>query len=177
MCNRGGDRATEAGGVRVYILFGSNLGDRRQSIEQALARLAGGGIRWMARSSFYETEPVGVEDQPWFLNLAACGETAMPPRALLALCKEAEAAAGRRERVRFGPRELDADILLYGELEVTESDLTIPHPRLRQRRFALVPLLEIAPDLVDFRDGARYEGVLNRLDEGKKVSKSTTRES
>jgi 2-amino-4-hydroxy-6-hydroxymethyldihydropteridine diphosphokinase len=163
--------------VAAYLLFGSNLGDRRGSIERGLAFLQRGGVKWAARSSFYETEPVGLEDQPWFLNLAACGRLALSPRSLLGLCKEAEAAAGRRDGVRFGPRPLDVDILLYDEIEVAEPDLVIPHPRLCARRFALIPLLEIAPDLADCRSGRPYTEVLSGLDEGKKVARSTTRES
>ncbi len=135
------------------------------------------GVEWTARSSFYETEPVGVEDQPWFLNLVARGVVSVSPRALLGLCKASEAAAGRREGVRFGPRPLDVDILLYGEEEVCEPDLVIPHAGLRERRFVLVPLCEIAPNLVDFRDGRPFAAILRGLGEGKKVAKSTTRES
>lgn len=164
-------------GVATYLLFGSNLGDRRAAVEAALSYIGGRGVRWERRSSFYETEPVGVEEQPWFLNLVALGRTCLAPRAVLTLCKEAEARAGRTAGPRFGPRTLDVDILLYGNVELGEPDLVIPHPRLRERRFALTPLVEIAPDLVDFRDGERFAAILQRLGEGKKVSKSTTRES
>ncbi len=161
--------------VDVYLLFGSNLGDRQEAIERGLSALADRGVEWTARSAFYETEPVGVEDQPWFLNLVARGLTNLSPRSLLALCKEAEASAGRRDGARFGPRTLDVDILLYDEIGVEEPDLVIPHPRLRERRFALVPLVEVAPDLVDFRDGRTFASVLRGLDDGKKVAKSTIR--
>jgi 2-amino-4-hydroxy-6-hydroxymethyldihydropteridine diphosphokinase len=177
MRSRRGDEEPDVGRAGVYLLLGSNLGNRRALIESGLATLEHRGVEWIERSSFYETEPVGLEDQPWFLNLAARGNVSLAPRSLLALCKEAEAAAGRREGIRFGPRPLDIDILLYGEIQVDEPDLVIPHPRLRERRFALVPLLEIAPDLVDFRDGRRYADILRGLDEGKKVAKSTTRGS
>ncbi len=170
------DEAPCAGRVEAYLLFGSNLGDRRRSIERGLSALEQHGVEWTARSSFYETEPVGVEDQPWFLNLAARGNVSLSPRALLALCKTTEEAAGRQDAIRFGPRTLDIDILLYGQLEVEEPDLVIPHARLCERRFALVPLLEIAPDLADFRDGRPFAVILRGLDEGKKVAKSTTRE-
>ncbi len=159
------------------MLFGSNLGDRRALIEGGLRALEHRGVRWTGRSSFYETEPVEVEDQPWFLNVVARGVVTMSPRHLLTACKEAEAAAGRTQGVRFGPRPLDVDILLFGEIAVGEPDLIIPHPRLRERRFALVPLVELAPDLVDFRDGMPFASILRGLDAGKKVAKSTTRES
>ncbi|MEN6368430.1 MAG: 2-amino-4-hydroxy-6-hydroxymethyldihydropteridine diphosphokinase [Thermotogota bacterium] len=161
----------------VYILFGSNLGDRRGRIERGLSRMARSDVRWTARSSIYETEPVGLADQPWFLNLVARGTTTLSPRALLAACKDAEAAEGRVPTMRFGPRTLDVDILLYGALRIDEPDLSIPHPRMNERRFALTPLVEIAPDLKDPRDGRRFAEVLAGLDEGKKVLKSTTRES
>jgi 2-amino-4-hydroxy-6-hydroxymethyldihydropteridine diphosphokinase len=170
------DEAPCAGRVEAYLLFGSNLGDRRRSIERGLSALEQHGVEWTARSSFYETEPVSVEDQPWFLNLAARGNVSLSPRALLAVCKTTEEAAGRRDGIRFGPRPLDIDILLYGRLEIEEPDLVIPHARLCERRFALVPLLEIAPDLVDFRDGRPFAAILRGLDDGKKVAKSTTRE-
>jgi 2-amino-4-hydroxy-6-hydroxymethyldihydropteridine diphosphokinase len=163
--------------VDVYILFGSNLGDRRERIERGLARVAQRGVRWTARSSVYETEPVGLSDQPWFLNLVARGTTTLSPRALLAACQDAETAEGRVPTVRFGPRTLDVDILLYGTLQVDEPDLSIPHPRMNERRFALAPLVEIAADLSDPRDGRRFAEVLAGLNEGKKVLKSTTRES
>ncbi|MDD5264870.1 MAG: 2-amino-4-hydroxy-6-hydroxymethyldihydropteridine diphosphokinase [Candidatus Bipolaricaulis sp.] len=161
----------------VYILFGSNLGDRRERIERGLARVAQRGVRWTARSSIYETEPVGLSNQPWFLNLVARGTTPLSPQALLAACKDAETAEGRVPTVRFGPRTLDVDILLYGTQQVDEPNLSIPHPRMNERRFVLTPLVEIAPDLSDPRDGRRFAEVLAGLDEGKKVLKSTTRES
>ena len=175
-----GSRRDEANNIEkaeAYLLFGSNLGDRRALIEGGLSALEQWGVEWAARSSYYETEPVGVEDQPWFLNLVARGIVALSPQSLLMLCKEAEAAAGRQKAIRFGPRRLDIDILLYGRLELDEPDLCIPHPRLRERRFALVPLLEISPDLADFRDGKPFADILCGLDDGKKVAKSTTRES
>lgn len=178
MCNRGRDETPGASrGVEAYLLFGSNLGDRRAAIERGLTALEDRGVEWVAVSSDYETEPVGLEDQPWFLNRAARGRVRVPPRTLLAWCQEAETLCGRQRGARFGPRTLDVDILLYGRLEVREPDLEIPHPRLRERAFALVPLLELDPQLVDFRDGASFASVLRGLGEGKKVARSTTRES
>jgi 2-amino-4-hydroxy-6-hydroxymethyldihydropteridine diphosphokinase len=173
---RCGDQTSNLNRVEAYLLFGSNLGDRRHLIEGGLSSLEEHGVEWTARSSFYETEPIGVEDQPWFLNLVARADLSLSPRSLLDACKESERAAGRRAGIRFGPRPLDIDILLYAKLSVEEPDLVIPHARLCERRFALIPLLEIAPDLVDFRDGRSFAVILNGLDEGKKVAKSTTRE-
>ncbi len=171
-------RAVPAAGVspvEVYILFGSNLGDRRGRIESGLRRMEESGVRFTARSSIYETEPVGLDDQPWFLNLVARGETTLSPRRLLAACQGAEAAEGRVPTARFGPRTLDVDVLLYGRHQIDEPDFTVPHPRMHERRFVLVPLVEIAPDLADPRDGRRFADILAGLDEGKKVLKSTTR--
>jgi 2-amino-4-hydroxy-6-hydroxymethyldihydropteridine diphosphokinase len=171
-------RAVPAAGVNpveVYILFGSNLGDRRERIESGLRRMEESGVRFTAQSSIYETEPVGLDDQPWFLNLVARGETTLLPRRLLAACQDAEAAEGRVPTARFGPRTLDVDVLLYGTRQIDEPDFTVPHPRMHERRFVLVPLVEIAADLADPRDGRRFADILAGLDEGKKVLKSTTR--
>ena len=144
-------RAVPAAGVspvEVYILFGSNLGDRRERIESGLRRMEESGVRFTARSSIYETEPVGLDDQPWFLNLVARGETTLPPRRLLAACQDAEAAEGRVSMARFGPRTLDVDVLLYGTRRIDEPDFTVPHPRMHERRFVLVPASGIAGGMV-----------------------------
>ncbi len=103
----------------------------------------------VALSSLYETEPLGgPEDQGPYLNLVAQLDTALGPRGLLELARALEAAAGRVRTVRWGPRSLDVDILLVGDLEVNDDDLVVPHPRMAERRFVLVPLAELAPDLV-----------------------------
>lgn len=130
----------------------------------------------MRRSSLYETEPVGVLDQPWFLNAVVEGETALSPEALLQACRATEIDAGRERVVRFGPRTLDIDVLWYDGRVVDLPDLQIPHPRMHERRFVLVPLTEIAPTLTDPRSGLPYTGLLARLDERKKVEKSTAQE-
>lgn len=130
----------------VYLGLGSNVGDREAAIEQALARLAGRGFRTTRRSSLYLTEPVGGPPQDWFVNAAAAGESALTPEALLEACLAVEAELGRRRELRNGPRTIDVDLLLYGdELRVSQR-LTLPHPRLHERRFVLVPLTELAPD-------------------------------
>jgi 2-amino-4-hydroxy-6-hydroxymethyldihydropteridine diphosphokinase len=115
---RCGDQTSNLNRVEAYLLFGSNLGDRRHLIEGGLSSLEEHGVEWTARSSFYETEPIGVEDQPWFLNLVARADLSLSPRSLLDACKESERAAGRRAGIRFGPRPLDIDILLYAKLSV-----------------------------------------------------------
>lgn len=161
----------------VYLSMGSNLGDRRAAIERGIHGLRNAGIGDLVVSSYYETEPVGYDEQPWFLNIAAIGRTTLPPGALLTVCKRIEADLGRTVTVRNGPRPLDIDILLYGSLCVDEENLVIPHPRMSERGFVLIPLLEIAPDVVDPCTGRRYSEALSRLDEGKKVLKSKPRES
>lgn len=162
----------------VFFCLGSNVGDRRGQIAGGLAELERSGVSVTTRSSVYETEPVGAEDQPWFLNQVIRGTTWLDPMGLLEACKQIERLFGREPtEVRFGPRTLDIDILLYGGRVITGERLTIPHPRMHERRFVLVPLVEIAPRLVDPRDGREYAGILERLDEGKKVSKSLRNES
>jgi 2-amino-4-hydroxy-6-hydroxymethyldihydropteridine diphosphokinase len=97
------------------------------------------------QARLYETEPVGVEDQPWFLNTVVEIETSLSPRELLTVCKQIERALGRGERERYGPREIDLDILLYDDRVVNDVDLQIPHAQLHRRRFVLMPLAELAP--------------------------------
>ncbi|HTD38794.1 MAG TPA: 2-amino-4-hydroxy-6-hydroxymethyldihydropteridine diphosphokinase [Candidatus Limnocylindrales bacterium] len=133
------------------IGIGSNAGDARARVRDAFDRLAGLGTV-IARSSLYGTEPWGVTDQPAFVNAAASLDTALPPRALLAALKRIEDEAGRVPTYRWGPRVLDLDILTYGELQVDEPDLVIPHARLRERAFALVPLADIDPRYAELRD-------------------------
>ncbi len=130
----------------VYLGLGSNLGDRLGYLQQALAALAP-QVSLAACSSVYETEPWGFAEQAKFLNQAAAGETTLPPRDLLAHLKAIEAALGRAPTFRYGPRCIDIDILLYGDLILESPDLTIPHPRLHERAFVLLPLADLAPDL------------------------------
>jgi len=133
--------------ARIYLGLGSNLGDRGQNIYAAIQRLRA-GIRLDQISSLYETEPVGPVDQPWFLNLVCGGETDLSPQALLHLAKTIERETGRKKGVRFGPRVIDIDVLFYDDLVISTPRLEIPHPRLHERGFTLIPLSEIAPDLV-----------------------------
>jgi 2-amino-4-hydroxy-6-hydroxymethyldihydropteridine diphosphokinase len=133
---------------RAFIGLGSNLGDRRAALRQGVTQLeAGGDVT--AVSPLYETEPVGgPEDQGAFLNVVVELATPASPRQLLARCHELEEAAHRVRTVRFGPRTLDADVLLVGELRLDEPDLVVPHPRMWERRFVLQPLSDLAPELV-----------------------------
>ena len=130
--------------TRAYVGLGANVGDREASIAAAVARLPG----VVAVSRLVETDPVGVVDQPPFLNGAAELETRLSPRELLDTLLAIERELGRERRERWGPRTIDLDLLVYGEERVDEPGLTVPHPRLHERRFALEPLAELAPGLV-----------------------------
>ncbi|HVB33356.1 MAG TPA: 2-amino-4-hydroxy-6-hydroxymethyldihydropteridine diphosphokinase [Patescibacteria group bacterium] len=131
----------------VYLSLGSNLGDRARQIARAVEALAGAGIRPVRRSSLYLTEPVGGLDQRPFLNCVVEAETESMPRQLLRQVQQVERALGRRRMVRQGPRSIDIDILFYGTSRIRTPELTIPHPRIAERRFVLVPLGEIAATL------------------------------
>jgi 2-amino-4-hydroxy-6-hydroxymethyldihydropteridine diphosphokinase len=130
----------------AYLSLGSNLGDRTASLREALHRLEElGSIQ--AVSSFYETEPVDVEQpQPWFVNCVVALETKLSPQELLAETLALEQSMGRVRREKKGPRIIDIDIVLFEDLVVNTPELTIPHPAMQQRRFVLAPLAEIAPD-------------------------------
>ena len=131
----------------VYLGLGSNLGDRAAHLENVLEALTAAGVHVPRRSSFYATEPVGFAPQQWFLNCVVEAETELMPRQLLRATQQIERDLGRRRAARNGPRTVDIDILFYGSLVVNMPDLQIPHPRIAERRFVLVPLREIAPAL------------------------------
>ena len=147
--------------VRAYIGLGGNVGDRAANLERAVAALAADpDVEVVAVSTFRETEPVGYLDQPRFLNGVVAVETALPPRALLDRLLGIERALGReRSGPRFGPRTIDLDLLLYGTETLDEPGLTVPHPRLAERRFVLEPLCELDPELV-LPDGRGVREVL-----------------
>jgi len=135
--------------AQVYLSLGSNLGDRRATLEAALRALeAPGDVRITRRSSLYETVPMGKTDQPNFYNLVVEVETALSPEVLLDRCQEVERALGRVRGERWGPRTVDVDILLYDRDMVSSERLIVPHPEMLRRRFVLEPLIEIAPDAV-----------------------------
>jgi 2-amino-4-hydroxy-6-hydroxymethyldihydropteridine diphosphokinase len=131
----------------VYLSLGSNLGDREGHLRQAIAALPPRGVRVTLVSSIYETQPVDYLEQPWFLNCAIAGETQVPPLDLLRALRGIESAMGSRKEFPKGPRLIDLDILLYGDQTIDTPELQVPHPRIRLRRFVLVPLVEIAPKL------------------------------
>ncbi|HTQ86153.1 MAG TPA: 2-amino-4-hydroxy-6-hydroxymethyldihydropteridine diphosphokinase [Candidatus Solibacter sp.] len=131
----------------VHLGLGSNLGDRATNLERALAALATAGVEIVRRSSFYATEPLGFSPQNWFLNCAVEAATALMPRQLLRATQKVEREMGRQRLVRNGPRTVDIDILIYGASVVRTPELEIPHPRIAERKFVLVPLREIAQGL------------------------------
>ncbi len=133
--------------TRAYVALGSNLGDRHGNLIAAIERLRT-QMRLIDLSAIYETEPWGVVDQPRFLNAACAIETNLSPRDLLALLKSIETELGRRPAARYGPRTIDLDLLLYGDAILDLPGLTLPHPRLEERAFVLVPLFEIAPNAI-----------------------------
>jgi 2-amino-4-hydroxy-6-hydroxymethyldihydropteridine diphosphokinase len=136
--------------TRAYLGLGSNLGDRRALLAQAVEALDWGDVSVVARSRVYETTPVGgPPDQPDFLNQVVAVETALDARGLWERCSAVEASLGRarEHETRWGPRAIDIDVLAFGDDVVEEADLQIPHPRMTEREFVLVPLAEIAPDL------------------------------
>lgn len=139
----------------ILLGLGGNLGDPAATIHAALGRLDAEGITILARSRLYRTPPWGPVAQPDFLNSCALARTDFSPRDLLAITQRIETEFGRERRVRWGPRTLDIDILTYGDAMLDEAGLTIPHPRLTERAFVLVPLTEIAPDRIVFGRAVR----------------------
>jgi 2-amino-4-hydroxy-6-hydroxymethyldihydropteridine diphosphokinase len=131
----------------VYIGLGSNLGDRTDNLRAARERLEASGVRIRRGSSLYETEPREMLDQPWFLNQVIEAETTLYPRQLLARLLLIEREMGRLRITPHGPRTIDLDILLFGNVVVHAAGLEIPHPRMAERRFVLEPLAELAPGL------------------------------
>lgn len=132
----------------IILGFGGNLGDPATTIRAALDRLGVEGATILARSRLYRTPPWGPVAQPDFLNGCALARTDLGPRDLLALTQRIETEFGREREVRWGPRTLDIDILTYGDVAIDETGLTIPHPRMTDRAFVMVPLAEIAPDRI-----------------------------
>ena len=133
----------------AYLALGSNLGDRAAQLELAIRLLEESGARIVRRSTVIETEPFGVTDQPPFLNQVLEVEWDGSARELLAAAKAAERAAGRRPTYRWGPREIDIDVLLFGDERIDEPDFKVPHPGLWERDFVLRPLGELRPDILE----------------------------
>jgi 2-amino-4-hydroxy-6-hydroxymethyldihydropteridine diphosphokinase len=146
--------------VRAFLALGSNLGEREALLRQAVASMPD----LVAVSPVYETDPVGGPEQGAYLNAVVELDTERSPRELLELCRALEAEADRVRIERWGPRTLDVDVLLVGDLTVDEPDLEVPHPRMWERRFVLAPLADLAPDLVTPARLAAAEGDVRRTD-------------
>ena len=131
----------------VYLALGSNIGDREAYLRSAIERMPAADIRVLRESPIYETAPVGLTDQRWFLNMVVEAETALFPLQLLTCTSRIERELKRERSVPNGPRTIDIDILLYGSAVVHTARLEIPHPRMQERRFVLAPLADLAPDL------------------------------
>jgi 2-amino-4-hydroxy-6-hydroxymethyldihydropteridine diphosphokinase len=157
--------------VTAYLALGANLGDRQGQLQGARTALAAaGGIRVTAASPLYETAPVGgPPGQPLYLNAVLRVETTLSCRALLERCLAVEARFGRLRQEAWGPRTLDVDLLFYGGETLDEPGLTVPHPRLHQRRFVLIPLAELAPALLHPILGRSVRQLLTALGNGEPV--------
>ena len=132
----------------IYIALGSNLGDRLANIRKAIELMKGEGIEIIDESSIYETEPVGYKEQGWFLNSVVKGRTELSPGRLCKRLEKIEKSMGRESEIKWGPRIIDLDILFYENKILNGKQLQIPHSELHKRKFVLVPLEQIAPELV-----------------------------
>jgi len=156
-----------------HLGLGSNVGDRRAHLQAAVDALPGVGVRVLASSAVYDTEPVGeVLDQPEFLNAVVRVETALEPEALLDACKAVERELGRQAGgVRHGPRPIDIDVLLLGDVSYVSARLRLPHAEVTSRRFVMVPLLEVTPDAA-LPDGSLVADALRALGPGQAVRRA-----
>jgi 2-amino-4-hydroxy-6-hydroxymethyldihydropteridine diphosphokinase len=157
--------------AETFIGLGSNLGDPASNLREAVERLA--HTVWIVDvSSAYWTEPVGLREQPFFLNAVVRARTERTPRDVLSALKAIESAMGRQREVPLGPRIIDLDLLLYDQLELDEPGITLPHPRMDQRRFVLAPLAEIAPGVRLRPGGPTAAELLARLSEAESVERA-----
>lgn len=148
----------------AYLSIGANIGDKMGNLRYAVNALRNDDLTSVRLvSPLYRTLPVGYEEQPDFLNAVIAVETERTPRELLGLCANIEDKLGRKRTIRWGPRVIDIDILLYDDIDIEESDLVIPHPRMMERAFVLVPLADVAPGLV-LPNGITAEDAANAID-------------
>lgn len=169
-CSRPGNGSRGIMSTEVYLSLGSNLGDREENIKQALAQLAAQtGVEVVKHSGLYESEPLYLRNQPWFLNCVIQLRTQLEVDRLLRLCQGIERHLGRKKGIRYGPRVIDIDILFYGQKVVRESNLQIPHPRLQERRFVLEPLCELNPQWEHPLLKKNIKQLLDEVGEGQKI--------
>lgn len=147
----------------VYLALGSNVGDPAARIARAI-ELLGTSIQGLRKAPIYRSKAVGYTDQPDFLNTAVSGRTDLPPPDLLAFIKSVENKVGRTQTFRHGPREIDIDLIFYGDLRLETPALTVPHPAFRDRDFVLRPLADLDPDLKDPVSGRTVSGLLAAID-------------
>ncbi len=156
----------------AYLGIGSNLGDKIEQCRKAITEiLAIHGHRLLTQSSFYKTQPMGYLAQDWFINGVIHIETDLEPLELLRKLKEIESKMGRKETVRWGPRAIDLDLLLYDDLVMKTEELEIPHPRLKDRQFVLIPLVEISPNLIHPSLKKTMRELLSEIQEDQGVEK------
>jgi 2-amino-4-hydroxy-6-hydroxymethyldihydropteridine diphosphokinase len=146
----------------VYLSLGSNLEDRQHNLQIALQKLQP-FVHIQRISSVYETEPVGYLDQPYFFNIVCWGETLLTAKELLTQIKAIEKAVGRQPTMRNGPRLIDIDILFYDTCIYVDEHLILPHPRIKERAFVLIPLVEISPDVIDPHSGCTAQELLHAI--------------
>ena len=144
----------------VMLALGSNIGPRKRRIRDAIQRISSSILTDVRVSAMYETEPVGYKDQPSFVNVVIVGDTTLSPSDLHEACKGLELAQGRVHREQWHEREIDIDVILYGDEVIATPDLSIPHPRMHERRFVLVPAAEVSPVMVDPQTGCSMEELL-----------------
>ncbi len=155
--------------AKAYLGLGSNMGNKKENIDSAIGLLREHHqINITKISSYYQTEPVGYKDQDWFLNIVVQVDTSLVPYALLAYCNQIEEKLKRERKIRWGPRTIDIDILLYEKYISNEEKLTVPHPRMVERSFVMIPLYEIAPDLEI--EGKPIKEIIDRL-KGEKIER------
>ncbi len=158
----------------IYLGLGSNLGDKKGNLKKALELLSQSGIKIEKKSSLYQTKPYGCLEQEDFYNIVIKVETSLSPQELLKLCQKIEKKMGRQRTIRWGPRLIDIDILLYEDLSLDEKNLALPHPGLFKRSFVLLPLVEIfSPKLSPFEKKLVQKAMELKLKEGeiKKIGK------